>query len=129
MKAQTLALLAAVTGLVAIFAYAGALGLITGVVNLDHAVLARLPFHSPQLAGAALALIVAVPMTVVARLAVKDDERTAWAAVAGGGLLIAWVVLALTVARDYSWLQGLFAVAGFGVLLVGLRYVHPKVRR
>lgn len=121
MSGRTQSLLAALTGLVATFGYAGALGLITGAVDLGNAVNARLPLHSPMLAGVAAALIVAVPMTVVTRLAVKQDVRTAGAALVSGVLLIGWVVLVVGVVGEFRWLEAVLVVAGLVVALVGLR--------
>lgn len=120
MRGRTQRLLAAGTGLLAIFGYAGALGLITGAIYLGDEINARLPFHSPELVGVAEAVIVAVPMTVVTSLAAKEDARTGRAAVVSGVLLLAWVVLGVVVVGDRSWLQALLAAAGLCVLLVGL---------
>jgi hypothetical protein len=117
---RTQSLLAALTGLIATFGYAGALGLMTGSVDLGAAENARLPLHSPVLAGLAEALIVAVPMTVVTRLAVRGDVRTGRAAVVAGALLIVWVVIGITVLHEFTWLDAFLAVAGLVVVLVGL---------
>lgn len=118
---RTQSLLAALTGLVATFGYAGALGLMTGAVHLSAAEIAELPLHSPALTGLAEVVMVAVPMTVVTRFAVKADVRTARAAVVAGALLLVWVVLEVAVLGEFSWLEAVLAAAGLVVLLVGLR--------
>ena len=63
---------AAVTGLIALSAYAGAVGLLGGGISFGETIDARLPFDSLILAGLALLAIVAVPMTVAAVAAAKD---------------------------------------------------------
>ena len=55
---------AAVTGLIALSAYAGTVGLLGGGISFGDTIDARLPFDSLILAGLALLAIVAVPMTV-----------------------------------------------------------------
>lgn len=127
MRGRTQSLLAAGTGLLAVFGYAGALGLLTGAIDLGDEVTARLPFHSTVLAGLAEAVIVAVPMTAVTSLALKADVRTGRTATVAGILLLVWVALGALVVRDYSWLQAFLAAAGLAVLLVGLTVDLNKV--
>ena len=49
---------------------------------------ARLPYESPVLAGAALASLVAVPLTMLARAAWRDDPSTDGLALRSGALLV-----------------------------------------
>ncbi|TNC24825.1 hypothetical protein [Amycolatopsis alkalitolerans] len=113
--------LASFTGLIAILAFAGAVSLMTGVIALGTEVEARIPFHSPVLAGIALAVIVGVPMSDVCYLAMRPDSRTAVAAVVAGALLIGWIVAEIAYTQTYSWLQPVFAFAGVAVVVAGLQ--------
>jgi hypothetical protein len=63
---------AALTGIIALSAYAGVIGLVGGAISFDETINARLPFHSLFLAGVALLFFVAAPMTVAATACVKD---------------------------------------------------------
>ena len=61
--------LAVLAALVALSAYGGALGLLTGFLDLGPRVTSRLPLHSPVLGALALTAIVAIPTTAAAWLA------------------------------------------------------------
>jgi hypothetical protein len=112
--------LAALTGILAINAFGGAVGLMTGVIDFGIVLSSRFPFHSPVLAGLALVLVVGAPMSWVTHLAVRRDSKTGAAAVVAGSWLIGWVVIEFGVLRATSWLQPVLAFAGLLVLLVGL---------
>ncbi|HVV19033.1 MAG TPA: hypothetical protein VHF06_06320 [Pseudonocardiaceae bacterium] len=114
------AALALVTGLTSVSAAAGAIGLITGTLELGATVTSRLPLQSPVLAGLALALVVAVPTAVVAYLATKNRDGHAAAASVAGLMLIGWIAVEAAVIQEFSWLQVLFAVVGVAVLFLGL---------
>lgn len=113
------------TGLLAVFAYVGAIGLFTGVLDFGAEVNERLPFRSPVFAGVSLALIVGVPMTVVTVFAARRDNRTGPAAVVAGLALIGWIVVEAGVIRTYSVLQPVCALAGLAVLMAGLKDFRP----
>jgi hypothetical protein len=74
----------AVTGLIALSAYAGVVGLLGGGISFGETIDARLPFGSLILAGLALLAFVAVPMTIAAVAAAKDARRSADLVFAGG---------------------------------------------
>ncbi|KAA9160222.1 hypothetical protein FPZ12_017895 [Amycolatopsis acidicola] len=113
--------LAACAGLVAVLAYAGAAALITGVLGLGAEVTARLPWGSTVFAGVALALVVGVPMTVVACFGSRGNAYTSVAAVVAGSMLIGWIAVEIGFVRTYSWLQPVFAFAGLLIAHAGLR--------
>lgn len=113
--------LAAFTALIAVSAYAGAAGLITGVIDMGAEINDRIPFGSPAFGGVALAVIVGVPMIVVAYLAARRDARSGAAAVVAGTLLLGWIVVEIGFVQSYSWLQPVFAFAGVTVALTGMR--------
>jgi hypothetical protein len=74
-----------VTGLIALSAYAGVVGLLGGGISFGETIDARLPFGSLILAGLALLAFVAVPMTIAAVAAAKDTHRSADLVFASGG--------------------------------------------
>ena len=113
--------LATCSGVLAVLAYAGAAGLITGTIDYGPEITARLPFGSSVFGGVALALVVGVPMTLVAYLGARVDARTSLAAVVAGSLLVGWIVVEIGFVRTYSWLQPVCAFAGVAVALAGLR--------
>ncbi|MFC4127855.1 hypothetical protein [Nocardia rhizosphaerae] len=88
-------------GLMATWAFAGAFGLITGAVPLRPVIVEKIPWHSPILAGVALALWVGLPMTVVALTVNDDAAHNAQTTMVAAAALIGWVLLQLgAVQRD-----------------------------
>lgn len=121
--------------LVAVGAWAGAVGLIAGSLSLGD-VESRLPFGSPVLGGIALALIVAAPFTLLAVRAWRGQPSTGATALVAGVLLIGWIGVQVLVIRDFSMLQpayaaagGVFAVAGWRTRSRGRTEVDPAVAR
>ncbi|APE34874.1 hypothetical protein BOX37_13985 [Nocardia mangyaensis] len=114
-------------GLMATWAFAGALGLITGAVALSPATVDSLPWQSPILAGVALAMVVGVPMTVVALAAAQDDPRTARTAMIAACALVGWILLQLVLLRELSWLQPVCVV--FAVAVAALGTPPPLYRK
>jgi hypothetical protein len=106
---------------VAISAYGGAAGLITGWLRPSSSMTARLPLHSPVFAGIALACVVAVPAKVVAVLAWRRHPRDRDAAAVAGVLLVGWIVVELAVVRQFSALQVVYGLAGLGLIVSGRR--------
>ena len=62
---------AALTGIIALSAYAGVVGLVGGAISFDETINARLPYQSLFLLNALL-LVVAVPMTAAAVGCIRD---------------------------------------------------------
>ena len=102
--------LTALAGFVAVSAYAGAAGLISGWLRLGSTMTARLPFHSPGFAGVALACVVAVPATGAALLAWRRHPRARDAATLAGVLLVGWIVVEVAVVRQFSVLQVVYGL-------------------
>ena len=113
--------MAAYAGIVAISAYAGALGLATGTLDMGTKLNARLPFHSPVLGGLALAVIVGIPTTVVAVYAWRGAPAVNHAAVVAGTLLVGWIAIELAFIREPSWLQVVYVGVGASFISVGAR--------
>jgi hypothetical protein len=102
-------------------AWGGAIALLAGWTDfgdrLDH----RLPFESPALAGLALAVIVAVPLSGLAALAWRGDPRTARAAMCAGVVLVAWIAVQLAFLRAFSVFQPAYVVIGLLFVVAGRR--------
>jgi len=106
-------------------AFAGAAGLATGSLDLGREINARLPAHSPVLAGAALAAIVGVPHAVVAARAWRGDGRNLRSATIAGGLLGGWIAGQIVIIRELSPLQACYAGAAV-VLVVWARRTYAR---
>ena len=110
---------AAVTGLIALSAYAGTVGLLGGGISFAETIDARLPFGSLILAGLALLAIVAVPMTIAAVAAAKDTHHSPDLAFAAGLLLVVWIGVELAFIKAYSWFHPTYLAAAVAVLGLG----------
>ena len=105
--------------LVALSAYGGALGLVTGVLELPAYLDQRLPFGSPAVGAAALTLWVAVPATVLMVLAWNGHHYAPHAAVLDGLLLIAWILVEYAFLREVSFLHVFYLAVGAGLVACG----------
>ncbi len=113
--------LAVLAGLIALSAYGGALGLITGSLNPGDTVAGRLPFHSPMLGGLALIAVVAVPSTVLAWLAARGHRRTGDASIAVGVLLAGWILVEVAFIRELSFFHPTYVFLGVLLIWLGVR--------
>jgi hypothetical protein len=111
--------LAAYAGFIALSAYFGSAGMSSGLLPVPASLAERLPFHSPVFAGIALALVVGLPASVVAVLSWRWHPRAADATALAGLLLVGWMAVELAVARQFSLLQAVYAVAGAGLIAMG----------
>ncbi len=110
----------AVTGaLMCLSALGGAVGLISGPLDLGHRLNERLPFGSPVFGGVGLAVFVAVPFAAVARWAWRGDREAWGAALLAGLLLIGWIIVELAFIREFSFLQPLCLAIGAAFTAVG----------
>ena len=110
-------------------AIAGGFGLITGSIDFGATVNSRLPYDSPVLAGLALFLVVAVPMSFAAVAVAAGWSGADRALQLAGLLLVGWIGVEVVVIRTYSWLQP--ACALWGLLVAGLGLLprhHPHSR-
>jgi hypothetical protein len=112
----------------AALAWFGAVGLVGGGLSfgseLDH----RLPWDSPVVAGIALALVVAVPLSALARLAGSGDRRTGEAAVVVGVALVGWIAVQLVVLRALSWFHPTYLAIGLWLVALGM-HVRATARQ
>jgi len=113
--------LAVLAGLIALSAYGGALGLITGSLNLGSAVTARLPFHSTIVGGLALIAVVAAPNTLLAWLAARGERRSGDLSILTGVLLAGWVLVELAFIRELSFFHPVYFVLGALLIWIGIR--------
>ncbi|HEX5116904.1 MAG TPA: hypothetical protein VFW65_17065 [Pseudonocardiaceae bacterium] len=120
---------AMITGITAVSAVAGGVGLATGTVDMGATITARLPWHSTVLAGMALLVVVAVPMAWACFLAAWNRPGQDVAVITAGALLVGWIAVEVAVIREFSWLQAVFAVIGLVVLLTGLLMRRPAEHR
>lgn len=110
---------AVVTGVIALSGYAGVVGLIGGGLSFGEPIDARLPFESLVLAGVALLMIVAVPMTVASIAAGHGSVYGADVVFGAGLLLVAWIAVELAFIEAYSWFHPTYLAAAIVVLGLG----------
>lgn len=106
------------TGVVALSAYAGAVGLVGGGMSFGAEIDSRLPFSSPSFAGLALVLWVALPMTIASWAAARQMRRAGDCVLAAGVLLVAWIGVQLLFIQTYSWLQPAYLLVA--ILVIGV---------
>jgi hypothetical protein len=114
----------AVTGLIALSAYAGTVGLLGGGISFGEMIDARLPFGSMILAGLALSAMVAVPMTIAAVVAAKDTHHSPDLVFAAGLLLVVWIGVELAFIKAYSWFHPTYLAAA--VVVLGLAWLMDR---
>lgn len=110
---------ATLTGVIALSAYAGVAGLVTGAISFGETLDARLPFHSLFLAGMALLLVVAAPMTAAAVACIRDLRYASELVIGAGLLLVAWIAVELAFIKSYSWFHPTYLGLAILVLISG----------
>ncbi len=125
-------LLALLAALMAVGGVGGAVGLFVGAPDFfgpDTAeIYSRLPFESPQFAGAALLVAVVLPMAVTAVLAWRGSRHAAAAGAAAGTVLVGWIIVQLAFIGAVFWLQPACAAVGLVVNYLAItlnRSVEP----
>ncbi|MBF6215414.1 hypothetical protein IU469_30270 [Nocardia puris] len=115
-------------GFVALWAFVGAVGLVSGGAELGPDITARLPFGSPIPAGVLLAAIVGAPMAATAVLALRADPIAPIVGLVSGALLIGWVTVQPFVIGRFTWLQPVVGLLGVAVCLLAYRLRRPDLR-
>jgi hypothetical protein len=110
---------AALTGIIALSAYAGVVGLVGGAISFGETIKARLPFRSLFLAGIALLMFVAAPMTAAAVASVRDVHYASELVIGAGLLLVAWIAVELAFIKSYSWFHPTYLALAILVLMCG----------
>lgn len=122
--------LTGVAGLNAVAPWAGSVGLIGGGLSFGKDLDERLPFGNLQLAGIALAVLVALPLTVLAWLAAHHRRGTSRWAAGCGAILIGWIAIQLVFLRALSWFHPTYLAIGAWLLIWGLhdrrRIARPR---
>ena len=111
--------IAALTGIIALSAYAGVVGLVGGAISFGETINARLPYQSPFLAGMALLLVVAAPMTAAAVAYLRDLHYASVLVIGAGLLLVAWIAAELAFIKSYSWFHPTYLGLAMLVLISG----------
>jgi hypothetical protein len=119
---------AVVTGGIAFTGFAGSVGLIGGGLSFGPAISARLPLGSLVLAGLALLVFVAVPMTIAALAAARDNRFSGDAILGSGLLLVFWIAVQLAFIKTYSWFHPTYLAAAMVVLGLGWLMVRRRSR-
>jgi hypothetical protein len=113
--------------LLAIGAFAGAIGLISGGVDLGEAT-SRLPFGSPLFGGIALAVVNGVLPSVAFAAALRSRQWARRGHLLVGLALVGWIVLqVVTLGPPIAWLQVLYFI--WGLAIVGLALQAPAPSR
>ncbi|MGB7877151.1 MAG: alpha/beta fold hydrolase [Ilumatobacteraceae bacterium] len=121
--------LAAFAALNAAAAWAGVVGLTLGGIEFGDTLDARLPFESLVLAAVGLALIVAVPMTLLAWWAWTGNPRTLTLAFLVGIAVIGWIALQVIVLRAVSLFQPVYLAVGVWFIAESERvHLRPTTR-
>jgi hypothetical protein len=105
-----------VSSITAFAAWAGSLALAAGIIDFGVEINRRLPFHSPVFAAFALAIVVALPMTLAALLCARRSPKWKATSIVAGAMLIGWIAVQLAIIQEFSWLQPVMAAAGVAVL-------------
>lgn len=122
---RSLALFAALN---AVAAWSGAVGLIGGGLSFGRRLDDRLPFDSRPFAGVALALVIAIPLSMLAGAAWRGDRRTGPGAELAGVLVVGWILVQLAVLRAFSWFQPTYLLVG-AVLIAWGRWIDLRSER
>ena len=110
---------AVLSGAIALSGYAGGMGLLGGGMSFGEVIDARLPFRSLVLAGVALLMFVAAPMTAASVAAARGTRHAPDVIFGAGLLLVAWIAVELAFIKIYSWFHPSFLVAAALVLGLG----------
>jgi Ca2+/Na+ antiporter len=111
-------------GVTGFAAWAGAVGLIAGALDLTKPIEHRLPLHSPVFGGIALAIVVAVPCTATTWMAWRHEPRAGVVGELSGWLLVGWILVEVAVIRAFSPLQPVCVALGVLLVIFGRRTEH-----
>jgi len=107
-----------------IAALGGAWGLASGGLDLGRPLNDRLPWGSPVIAGAALALLVAAPNVGLAAVALRRSRHTGLVGIAVGVAMVVWILVELAFIRELSFFHPLYLAVGAVMIGAGVRAVR-----
>ena len=107
------------TGIIALSAYAGVVGLVGGGISFGEVINARLPFHSLFLGGVALLVFVAAPMTAAAVACLRNLPHDSEFVIGAGLLLVAWIAIQLAFIKSCSWFHPTYLGPAIFVIICG----------
>lgn len=112
--------LSMVAGFLALSAWCGAVGLATGWLPLGDRLTARLPFGSALVGGVALAVVVALPTTLLAVAALSAGSTVVQRATfVVGTIVVIWIVVELAFIRELSFLHPVILLYGAALMAWG----------
>ena len=117
------------SALIAASAWFGAVGLAFDLLGFPQRLTERLPFHRATVGGAALAVVIAIPYSVLTVLAWRGDRRTLRASFTCGILMIGWITVEMLIVREFSFLQPVLLVAGTAFAVAGSEATRRPRRR
>lgn len=104
--------MAAFAALNAAAGWGGVIGLVSGDIDFGETLNGRLPFDSLALAGLALALVVAAPLTILAWWAWTGHPRTNDLSFGVGVGLVGWIIVQLLFLQAFSLFQAAYLAVG-----------------
>ena len=105
---------------IAFSAYAGVVGLVGGGIRFGGGIDERLPLESHVLAGVALLLFVAVPMTGAAVALWRRSAHAIDLLETAGVVLVAWIAVELAFIRAYSWFHPTYLAIAVVVVVMAM---------
>lgn len=121
--------LAGFAALNAVAAWAGGVGLVAGSIDFGESIDERLPFDSLVVAGLALIVVVAVPLSALAWSAATGGPRSDVLAFGAGLSLIGWIVVQILVTRAFAWFQPAYLAVGASLVAASDRVTLGPLRR
>jgi hypothetical protein len=105
---------------IAVSAYAGVVGLVGGGITFGEDIDQRLPWDSHVLAGVALLLFVALPMTAAAVALWRRTPHSVDLLEAAGVVLVVWIAVELAFIRAYSWFHPTYLLIAVAVVVAAM---------
>lgn len=97
------------------------------LLQLELQLIRQSVFHNYFVPGIALTFFVGgVNLVAVIQLFRKKQNGLAWA-IAGGLMIVAFEIVQLLVIQTYSWLQTVYLVCGFFMVLIALQLKHKEL--
>jgi hypothetical protein len=109
-------------------AVGGGIALIIGALPVPLSVLRHTPFDSFVVPGIFLGIVVGGSAAMGASALLAHSRRAPTISVAGGAVMVGWILGETALVEGFSWLQGLYLLTGSIVLLVSIRLWRSTAR-